>query len=82
MQLDPDFVADFTQGELREDMIHGQAAAQPKSNQDARDTSTPHSGTFAVHPESSGCVCMRLSNLDLKIVCRSLRQPFNTARES
>ena len=50
MQLDPNFVADFTQGELREDMIHGQAAARPKSNQDARDTSTPHSGTYAVSP--------------------------------
>lgn len=50
VELDPDFVADFTQGELREDMIHGQAAAQPKSNQDARDASTPHSGTYAVSP--------------------------------
>lgn len=50
VELDPDFVADFTQGELREDIILGQAAAQPKSNQDARDTSTPHSGTYAVSP--------------------------------
>ncbi|KAK9996246.1 hypothetical protein SO802_020932 [Lithocarpus litseifolius] len=50
VELDPDFVADFTQGELREDMIHGQAAAQPKSYQDAGDTSTPHSGTYAVSP--------------------------------
>lgn len=50
VEVDPDFVADFAQGELRADMIHGQAVAQPKSDQDARDSSTPHSGKYAVSP--------------------------------
>lgn len=49
-QLDPDFVADFAQGELRADMIHDQAVAQPKSNRDARDDTTPDSGNYAVSP--------------------------------
>lgn len=48
MQLDLDF-ADFAQGELRADMINDRAA-QPKSNEDERDTSTPHSGNYAVSP--------------------------------
>ncbi|KAF5477169.1 hypothetical protein F2P56_003839 [Juglans regia] len=50
VELDPEFVADFAQGELRADMIHGQAVAQPKSNQDLGDTSTPHSGNYAISP--------------------------------
>ncbi|XP_035550008.1 uncharacterized protein LOC108996540 isoform X3 [Juglans regia] len=49
VELDPDFVADFAQGELRADMINDRAA-QPESNEDARDTSTPHSGNYAVSP--------------------------------
>ncbi|KAG6687071.1 hypothetical protein I3843_11G052500 [Carya illinoinensis] len=50
VELHPEFVADFAQGDLRADMIHGQAVAQPKSNQDVGDTSTPHSGSYAVSP--------------------------------
>ncbi|XP_040989384.1 uncharacterized protein LOC121236932 isoform X2 [Juglans microcarpa x Juglans regia] len=49
VELDLDFVADFAQGELRADMINDRAA-QPKSNEDARDTSTPHSGNYSVSP--------------------------------
>ncbi|KAG6683345.1 hypothetical protein I3843_12G008500 [Carya illinoinensis] len=48
VELDLDF-ADFAQGELRADMINDRAA-QPKSNEDERDTSTPHSGNSAVSP--------------------------------
>lgn len=50
MQLDLEFVADFAQGELRPGMIPGQAVAQPKSNQDGGDSSTPYSGNYAVSP--------------------------------
>lgn len=51
VQLDPDFVADFAQGELRADMVKGQAIDQPKSNPDETNTSTTrHSGNCAVSP--------------------------------
>ncbi|XP_015883133.3 uncharacterized protein LOC107418941 isoform X1 [Ziziphus jujuba] len=51
VELDPEFVADFAQGELRVDMIKGQAVDQPKSNPDETDPSTTcHSGNYAVSP--------------------------------
>lgn len=50
LQLDPDFVADFAQGELRADVTHGRAVGKLNSNPDAWDTSTPHSGNYAVSP--------------------------------
>lgn len=51
MQLDPDFVADFAQGELRAEVVRGQAVDQTKSNQDESSTSpTHHSGNYAVSP--------------------------------
>lgn len=51
LQLDPDFVADFAQGELRVDMLGGQAVAKSKSNEDQTSTSTTHhSGNYAVSP--------------------------------
>lgn len=49
MQLDPGFVADFAQGELRSDMVNGQAV-QSASNEDRSGTSTTHSGNYAVSP--------------------------------
>jgi hypothetical protein len=50
LQLDPEFVADFAEGELRADVTHGRAVGKPNSNPDAIDTSTPHSGNYAVSP--------------------------------
>lgn len=46
MQLDPD----FAEGELRSDMINAQALVESVSNKDSRDTSTTHSGNYAVSP--------------------------------
>lgn len=47
MQLDPDFAADFAQGELRAEMVEGLAEA----NQDETSTSTTHhTGNYAVSP--------------------------------
>ncbi|PON69700.1 hypothetical protein TorRG33x02_258910 [Trema orientale] len=52
VELDPDFVADFAQGELRVDMLGGQAVAKCKSNEDGASTSTTHhSGNYAVSPK-------------------------------
>ncbi|KAB2053506.1 hypothetical protein ES319_A12G192500v1 [Gossypium barbadense] len=45
-ELDPD----FAEGELRSDMINAQALAESVSNKDSRDTSTTHSGNYAVSP--------------------------------
>jgi len=50
LQLDPDFVADFAQGELRADMTHDRAVGKPNSDPDSRDTSTAHSANYAVSP--------------------------------
>ncbi|KAE8124457.1 hypothetical protein FH972_019341 [Carpinus fangiana] len=50
VELDPEFVADFAEGELRADVTHGRAVGKPNSNPDAIDTSTPHSGNYAVSP--------------------------------
>ncbi|XP_062116711.1 uncharacterized protein LOC133830691 [Humulus lupulus] len=51
VELEPDFVADFAQGELRVDMLGGQAVAKTKSNEDGASTSTTHhSANYAVSP--------------------------------
>ncbi|KAG6745885.1 hypothetical protein POTOM_050395 [Populus tomentosa] len=50
VELDPDSTADFARGELRLDMVNGQAAAQSESNQDARGTSPTCSANYAVSP--------------------------------
>ncbi|KAJ7978732.1 Protein POLAR LOCALIZATION DURING ASYMMETRIC DIVISION AND REDISTRIBUTION like [Quillaja saponaria] len=49
VELDPDFVADFAQGEFQADMVSGKAIAC-KSNDFPGDTSTPYSGNYAVSP--------------------------------
>ncbi|XVF54428.1 hypothetical protein PTKIN_Ptkin05aG0179500 [Pterospermum kingtungense] len=48
-ELDPEFVADYAEGELRSDMVKGQAV-QSASNEDRSGTSTTHSGNYAVSP--------------------------------
>ncbi|KAJ0106410.1 hypothetical protein Patl1_18899 [Pistacia atlantica] len=50
VELDPDFEADFAQGELRADMINKQFADQPESDKDASGTSTNHSANYGVSP--------------------------------
>ncbi|CAL5374504.1 unnamed protein product [Camellia sinensis] len=50
VELDPDFVPDITQGELRSDIFASQAGAQPYADQDGSGTSTPHSANYAVSP--------------------------------
>ncbi|CAK7323236.1 unnamed protein product [Dovyalis caffra] len=49
-EVDQDSTADFAQGELRLDMVNGQAAAQSESNQDASGTSPAFSGNYIVSP--------------------------------
>ncbi|KAL1160664.1 hypothetical protein V6Z11_A07G080000 [Gossypium hirsutum] len=49
-EIDPDFVADFAEGELRSDMVTGQAHGQSMSNENRSGTSTTHSGNYAVSP--------------------------------
>jgi len=49
LQLDPEFVADFAQGELRVDMVSGKDSVYPKSNEDAGDA-TPLPVNYAVLP--------------------------------
>ncbi|XVF08928.1 hypothetical protein REPUB_Repub07fG0046900 [Reevesia pubescens] len=51
VELDPDFVVDFAEGELRSDMVNGQALVQSVSNEDRSGTSTTHSGNYAVSPQ-------------------------------
>ncbi|XP_022137595.1 uncharacterized protein LOC111009000 [Momordica charantia] len=48
-ELDPEFVEDFAEGELRNDMINGQTSARTKPNEEASD-STAHSGNYTVSP--------------------------------
>ncbi|XP_022769263.1 uncharacterized protein LOC111312853 [Durio zibethinus] len=50
VELDPDFVADFAEGELRSDMVNCQALVQSVSNEDRSGTLTTHSGNYAVSP--------------------------------
>ncbi|KAK4850159.1 hypothetical protein QYF36_004296 [Acer negundo] len=50
VELDPDFVADFAQGDLRPDMIDKPIVDQPDSNKDASGTSKTPSGNYAVSP--------------------------------
>ncbi|XVF11792.1 hypothetical protein REPUB_Repub08aG0058400 [Reevesia pubescens] len=50
VELDPDFVADFAEGELRSDIVNGQALVKSVSNEDRSGTSTTHSGNYAVSP--------------------------------
>ncbi|KAJ6970249.1 hypothetical protein NC653_034743 [Populus alba x Populus x berolinensis] len=50
VELDPDSTADFARGELRLDVVNGQAAAQSESNRDARGTSPTCSANYAVSP--------------------------------
>lgn len=47
VELDPDFEADFAQGELKANMINRD---KTDSNQDASGSSTHHSGNYAVSP--------------------------------
>lgn len=47
VELDPDFEADFAQGELKANMINRD---KRDSNQDASGSSTHHSGNYAVSP--------------------------------
>uniref|UniRef100_A0A0R0JQ52 Uncharacterized protein n=1 Tax=Glycine max TaxID=3847 RepID=A0A0R0JQ52_SOYBN len=49
VELDPEFVADFSQGELRADMVSGKDSLHPKSNEDAGDA-TPLPANYAVLP--------------------------------
>ncbi|XP_054805314.1 uncharacterized protein LOC129308272 [Prosopis cineraria] len=50
VELDPEFEADFAQGELQIDMVSWKAFAHRKSNDDAGDISTPLPTTYAVSP--------------------------------
>ncbi|XP_039034379.1 uncharacterized protein LOC120170505 [Hibiscus syriacus] len=50
VEIDPDFVADFAEGELRSDMVTGQPLVQSMSNEDRSGTSTTHSANYAVSP--------------------------------
>ncbi|KAK1550338.1 hypothetical protein Q3G72_017482 [Acer saccharum] len=50
VELDPDFVADFAQGDLRPEMIDKPIVDQPDSNKDASGTSKTPSGNYAVSP--------------------------------
>ncbi|KAL2340693.1 hypothetical protein Fmac_008633 [Flemingia macrophylla] len=49
VELDPEFIADFAQGELRADMVSGKDSVHPKSNEDASDP-TPLPANYAVLP--------------------------------
>ncbi|KAF7806259.1 uncharacterized protein G2W53_038420 [Senna tora] len=49
-EVDPDFVADFAQGELRADTVRGKPLAQPKSDDDTSETTTPLPADYAVSP--------------------------------
>ncbi|KDP31348.1 hypothetical protein JCGZ_11724 [Jatropha curcas] len=50
VEVDPDFVAGFAEGELRTDMVHGQSVTGPQSDRDASGTLTTHSGNYVVSP--------------------------------
>lgn len=50
LELDPDFEADFAQGEFRLDMANPQALDQSESDRDASHTPPTHSGNYAVSP--------------------------------
>ncbi|XP_039022577.1 uncharacterized protein LOC120155072 [Hibiscus syriacus] len=50
VELDLDFVADFTDGELRSDMVNVQALVESVSDEDRCGSSTTHSGNYAVSP--------------------------------
>ncbi|KAK7304694.1 hypothetical protein VNO77_42580 [Canavalia gladiata] len=49
VELDPEFVADFAQGELQADTVSGKNFIHPKPNDDASDL-TPLTGNYAVLP--------------------------------
>lgn len=49
LQIEPEFVADFAQGELRADKLSGKDIVHPKSNEDANEI-TPLPGNYAVLP--------------------------------
>ncbi|KAL4324244.1 hypothetical protein GQ457_11G026930 [Hibiscus cannabinus] len=50
IEIDPDFVADFAEGELRFDIVTGQPLVQSMSNEDRSGSSTIHSANYAVSP--------------------------------
>ncbi|KAE8731116.1 Glycine-rich RNA-binding protein 3 [Hibiscus syriacus] len=50
VEIDPDFVADFAEGELRSDMVTGQPLVQSMSNEDRSGTSTAHYANYVVSP--------------------------------
>lgn len=50
LQLDPDFVPDLAEGELRAELFSRQARGQPYADQDGSATSTPHPVDYAVSP--------------------------------
>ncbi|KAK4362297.1 hypothetical protein RND71_017538 [Anisodus tanguticus] len=49
-ELDPDFVTDLAEGELRTELFNRQAGGQPYADQDGSGTSTPHPVNYAVSP--------------------------------
>ncbi|KAK4350349.1 hypothetical protein RND71_029662 [Anisodus tanguticus] len=49
-ELDPDFVTDLAQGELRTELFNRQAGGQAYADQDGSGTSTPHPVNYAVSP--------------------------------
>lgn len=49
-ELDPDFVTNLANGELRTDLFNRQARGQPYADQDGSGASTPHPVNYAVSP--------------------------------
>ncbi|KAM3318836.1 hypothetical protein P3S67_006036 [Capsicum chacoense] len=49
-EVDPDFVADLAEGELRTELFNRQGGGQPYADQDGSGTSTPHPVNYAVSP--------------------------------
>lgn len=51
MQLDPEFIPDLAEGELRADVFNWRTDQQPYADQDGSGNSTPHSANYAVSPK-------------------------------
>ncbi|XP_028753737.1 uncharacterized protein LOC114713295 [Neltuma alba] len=50
VEVDPDFVADFAQGELRPDKVQGKAFSPKNPDESTSDAATPLPGNYAVSP--------------------------------
>ncbi|XP_050225067.1 uncharacterized protein LOC126674630 [Mercurialis annua] len=50
VELDPDFVADFAQGELKVDIVNRRVVGQPELDRDKSGTPTVENGNYAVSP--------------------------------